>query len=67
MYTENIDLANDYAKSHIEDLIAEADVERRANAYLAGQTVQADNTKTGVVTWLMDLVKPSTRITTKRV
>ena len=66
MYTEYFDVANDFANQHIADLIAEADEERRANAYLAGHTAQNANHKEGVVNWLMDLVKPS-RISTKRV
>ena len=65
MYHEHPDLANDLAKAHIEKLIAEADAERRANAYLAGKNPDATN-KEGVVSWLMNLVKPS-RISTRRI
>jgi hypothetical protein len=65
MYGENYIAANDIAKDHIEMLIAEADAERRANAYLAGQ--KANGVKSaGIVAWFADLVKPN-RISTKRV
>ena len=63
MYAEHPDLANDRAKAHIERLIAEADEERRARVYTAGQNA---NPKEGVTSWLMNLVKPS-RISTRRV
>ena len=66
MYGESYILANDEAKRHINELIAEADAERRANEYVAGQKAKSNNSK-GVISWLMDFVKPTSRITTRRI
>ncbi len=68
MYGENFDLANDIAKDHIHDLIVEADAERLANEFVAARKANGNGiNQPGIINWLMDVVRPTSRISTKRV